>query len=183
MADNTCKVCGEQYPAYLKKCPRCGTARNSKVPAWLCCSRCGAFMSSRRRTCPDCGQVISPRTATVAFLPKRKPGQRWRTAAIWGGAVVVAAGLLAVEGFLVEKAYAHDAYQRAMELWDCGGSIEANRREPDPIYEQEVEEPRVAQTTDSLFDSLVREAHIADSLAAAAPSDGEVPEAEVYDVP
>lgn len=160
MDENICRVCGTHYPGRKAKCPRCGCPRGGTVPAYLRCTRCDTVLSSRHKTCPGCGQTISPSTARVAFLPPRRPGSGRRAAIAWTVGIVAAVAVLAAEAFIVEGIYANRAYNRALDLWDCGGSIEANRREPDPVYEQ----PAAPEVPDSLFYDDTDFIHLPDSL-------------------
>lgn len=180
MSQTTCKVCGRIYSADQKSCPRCGCLQGATIPAYLRCKRCGTVLPSSQRNCPKCGQPISPQTAGVVLFrdlagkpsaaasatplnqgkPKRpstpisKRQRIWR----WIGGIAAALLVLVGETFLVKTIYANVTYRECLELWNCGGSVAANRRAPDPVYEDTVEET----TTDSLAD--IRQAHNTDSL-------------------
>lgn len=178
MNQTKCKVCGQVYPESQPNCPRCGCPQGATVPAYLRCKRCGTVLSSRHRTCPHCGQAISPQTATVVLLrdvpaspsapsaarpARRTPrpaasqsrGRQWLR---WSGGVAAALVVLVAEGFLVKTIYANITYRECLDLWNCGGSVAANRRAPDPVYEDTVEET----LSDSLAD--VSRAQATDSI-------------------
>lgn len=163
-AETICKVCGEHYPAKQRKCPKCGCPKGGNKPAYLRCKRCGIVFTSRREKCPGCGQRITPQTAAGVLLPPGEAARRRRTIVHWCIAVVVLLLILITEGFLVKSIYANIAYRESLQLWNCGGSVEANRRAPDPIYE----EPVAPEASDSLTDSAAAATHhAADSIAAA----------------
>ncbi|GAY30093.1 hypothetical protein, partial [Prevotella sp. MGM2] len=75
-------------------------------------------------------------------------------------AALLLAGLLAGEGYLVAGFYRQQAYRHTMELWNCGGTVEANRRTPDPVY-RETETPELP---DSLFDNLMADEEAGDTI-------------------
>ncbi len=64
---------------------------------------------------------------------------------------VVAIGVLVGEYFLVAMCYANVTYHESIRLWDSAGSIDANRRQPDPVYQ----EPVATEVSDSTFDALL----------------------------
>lgn len=147
--EHICKVCGTHYPVKKSRCPKCGCHDGETVPAFLRCKRCGTVFPSKHKECPACGQIVSPQTATGTVLPAgyAKRERRWRTGLI----IAAAATLLVVLGelFLVRVIYANVTYHESLRLWQSGGSIEANRRAPDPVYE----EPVIPEIPDSLFNS------------------------------
>ena len=62
------------------------------------------------------------------------------------------------ETFLVKSIYANVTYRECLDLWNCGGSVAANKRTPDPVYEGTIEETPV----DTLID--IRRAAQTDSI-------------------
>lgn len=146
--DNICKVCGTHYAANVRRCPRCGCPRGGTAPAYLRCKRCGTVMPSSRKTCPGCGQQVTPQTAAGVLLPpdwaKRTRRRRWGFIA----GVAVLAAAVTVEAFVVKAVYSNITYSRSLHLWNSGGSIEANRRAPDPVH-QEVETAAADSLTDA----------------------------------
>lgn len=72
--------------------------------------------------------------------------------------LLLVAAVATAEYFAVAAVYGNMAYNEVMRLWDCGGSIEANRRTPDPIYH----EPVLPDVPDTLFDDFPEEEDIID---------------------
>lgn len=146
MDENICKVCGTRYPATERRCPHCGCRTGAAVPAYLKCRRCGTVMPSARKRCPGCGDTISPATATA--IPLSDVPQKPRRNSTWWKWALAIAGviiLLTGEALLVRTIYANITCRESLRMWDCGGSVEANRRNPDPYYgdvtlEQQAEE-------------------------------------------
>jgi len=164
--ENVCKVCSHHYPADVRKCPKCGCPQGGNKPAYLRCKRCGTVFSSRRQTCPSCGIHVSPQTAAGILLPPGEAERHRRAIVRWSVAAVALLLLLIIEGFVVKNVYANLAYRESLHLWNCGGSIEANRRAPDPVYEEVV--------TPSVIDSLFQEvanAPSTDTLHTTQPAD------------
>lgn len=150
------------------------------------------MLPSSLRNCPQCGQCISPKTASVVLFrelangqggqtegrtpsgaanspkttksnaPKRAaqlPGKRRKTL-LWAASIAAVALLLTGETFLVKSIYANVTYRECLDLWNCGGSVAANKRTPDPVYEGTIEETPV----DSLNDIDIRRAAQTDSI-------------------
>lgn len=99
-------------------------------------------------------------------MDNRKPDSRKRNRKAGGRKrllrtslyVLLVACLATGEYFAVAAAYGNMAYRETLDLWNCGGSIEANRREPDPTYV----EPVVPDVPDSLFDEFPESEDIID---------------------
>lgn len=89
--------------------------------------------------------------------PKNDPQRRKRMLRTLLFTLLVAA-IGTGEYFAVYAAYENMARRKALQLWDCGGSIEANRREPDPTYV----EPVLPDVPDSLFDDFPEDDDIVD---------------------
>lgn len=104
--------------------------------------------------------------------PPKSRAQRRRRIVRTFLCVVLVAVVAAGEYFAVYMAYENMERRKALRLWDCGGSIEANRREPDPVYV----EPVMPDVPDSLFEELPEQADIEDFSADA--DDTEIEEAE-----
>ncbi len=151
MAEHICKVCGTTYPGNRKRCPKCGCPNGDSVPAYLRCKRCGTVMTSRKKTCPGCGQPISPATATVVLLPPDAEKTTRRRIVIWCTVTLTVLIICIGEFFIVKQLYAGYAYRHSLELWNTPGSIDANRKTPDPVYN----EPTVTDVPDSLIDTLI----------------------------
>lgn len=161
----TCKACGHQYAASARKCPHCGAPAGSARAPYVRCLRCGTVMTARHKECKACGQPLTPQTAVPAPRPRKAPRQRRpltrRQMLVWGASALGLVILLVAEGFLVAGLYERSAYRHTLELWESGGPVEQNLREPDPVY-RETELPEVPE---ELFDSLAAEEQPADSLA------------------
>lgn len=165
----TCRVCGTTYAATFARCPRCGCERGGTKPAFLRCKRCGTVMPSSRHTCPGCGLDVSPHTATGVLLPPgwAAEGRRQRRRLVVGAVVLVV--LLIVEAFVVRAVFSHVTYSESLHLWNSGGSIEANRRAPDPVYQEvdsDISADTVATTPPPAAVDTTAE-HIADSILTA----------------
>lgn len=145
--EHICKVCGTHYEQRKSRCPKCGCRHDETVPAFLRCKRCGTVFPSKSKQCPACGQSVSPQTATGTLLPAGYERRRRRTRTSYILATAVLLLLLVGEGFLVNAVYANITYHESLRMWQTGGSIEANRRAPDPVYE----EPVLPEIPDSLF--------------------------------
>lgn len=143
-----CKACGHEYADNLKNCPHCGCAKDASCP------RCGTVMPARRKECPGCGLAITPQNARPARQPRRRtparPKLQPRQILVRSVAALLLAGLLAGEGYLVAGFYRQQAYRHTMELWNCGGTVEANRRTP--------------ELPDSLFDNLMADEEAGDTI-------------------
>lgn len=81
---------------------------------------------------------------------------RW---AAWTLGIVAAIIVLTGEGLLVKTIYANVTYRECLDLWNSGGSVAANRRAPDPVYEDTTTDD---QAIDSLLD--IDYAHNVDSI-------------------
>lgn len=159
-----CKACGHEYADNLKNCPHCGCAKDASCPPYVSCPRCGTVMPARRKECPGCGLAITPQNARPARQPRHRtptrPRLQPRQILVHSVAALLLAGLLAGEGYLVAGFYRQQAYRHTMELWNCGGTVEANRRTPDPVY-RETETPELP---DSLFDNLIDDEEAGDTI-------------------
>jgi len=51
------------------------------------------------------------------------------------------------EIFVVSRLYQQETYRESLQLWNTPENIDANRRSPDPVYE----EPAAPEVPDSLF--------------------------------
>ena len=97
---------------------------------------------------------------TVGRRTPARPRLQPRQILVRSVAALLLAGLLAGEGYLVAGFYRQQAYRHTMELWNCGGTVEANRRTPDPVY-RETETPELP---DSLFDNLMADEEAGDTI-------------------
>lgn len=98
----------------------------------------------------------------MSNAPKRATqlaGKR-RKKLLWAASIAAVALLLTGETFLVKSIYANVTYRECLDLWNCGGSVAANKRTPDPVYEGTIEETPV----DSLNDIDIRRAAQTDSI-------------------
>lgn len=68
--------------------------------------------------------------------------------------VLALAIVATVEYVAVSLAYDNMARRATLDAWQCGGSIQANRRAADPVYVQP--EP-VAEPSDSFVDELIND--------------------------
>jgi hypothetical protein len=142
-----CTVCHTPYAASAGHCPRCGCRRGENVPAFLRCKNCRTIFAAHRKACPGCGQKNTPQNATGVFLPTgydyrcRQQRRRYLIAAVIVAAVAVG------EIFVVSRLYQQETYRESLQLWNTPENIDANRRSPDPVYE----EPAAPEVPDSLF--------------------------------
>lgn len=99
---------------------------------------------------------------TMSNAPKRaaQPAGKRRKTLLWAASIAAVALLLTGETFLVKSIYANVTYRECLDLWNCGGSVAANKRTPDPVYEGTIEETPV----DSLNDIDIRRAAQTDSI-------------------
>ena len=144
-----CKHCGETFTSSHQFCPGCKSPVSPRTAD-------AVLLSQVPKTRVVRSEVIARETAAVRQAderakptPPRTPQSRKKLRRRWALAIVVALLLLVGETFLVKAVYANITYRESLKLWNCGGSVEANQRTPDPV--------RVTPSTDLIIDSLARE--------------------------
>lgn len=84
-------------------------------------------------------------------MPKSKPNNNRKRIALYVLYSVCFVLFLVVEGLVTSAIFYNISYRETLNLWDCGGSVEANRRAPDPTY---TPPPEPEEVTDSIFDEM-----------------------------
>lgn len=166
-----CKHCGTVLPSSLRNCPNCGQGISPRTAGVVLFREltggqngqaeggipngAGNRQGAARNTRPKGNAAESKKSKRAT-----RPSSRGRRALLWTGSVAAAALLLTGEAFLVKGIYANSTYRECLDLWNCGGSVTANKRTPDPVYEGTIEETPV----DSLINIDVRRAAQTDSI-------------------
>ena len=156
-----CKRCGTVLPSSLRNCPQCGQGISPKTASVVLFRELanGQGGQTGGRTPSD---ATNSQKATKSNAPKRaaQPADKRRKTLLWAASITAVALLLTGETFLVKSIYANVTYRECLDLWNCGGSVAANKRTPDPVYEGTIEETPV----DSLNDIDIRRAAQTDSI-------------------
>ena len=93
-------------------------------------------------------------------MPKTKPNKKRKPIALYVLYAVCFLLFLVAEGLVTSAIFYNISYLETMNLWNCGGSVEANRRAPDPTY---TPPPMPQEVSDSVFDEMTADTLAADS--------------------
>ena len=93
-------------------------------------------------------------------MPKSNPNKKKSRIGLYVLYSICFVLFLVVEGLITSAIFYNISYRETLTLWNCGGSVEANRRAPDPTY---TPPPMPEEVSDSVFDEMTADTLAADS--------------------